>query len=162
MNCQKIQDLILTDYTDNEAPEAVRRQVEEHLAACSACREFEAAVREKAVRPLQEAGRAEAPARLWSRVTSEIFAQQLKPAPAGLFERIRDLARAPRPAFAFSTVAALVIFGILVARLPYFTGSAERQQLAELAIEDQIDYFAYGNGWNGTDTLDMDIEEIFS
>ena len=38
---------------------------------------------------------------------------------------------------------------------------------AELALEDQIDYFAYGNGWNGTDALDtdaldMDIEEIFS
>ena len=161
MNCQKIQDLILTDYTDNEAPEAVRRQVAEHLAACSACREFEAAVRAKAVRPIQEAEHAEAPARLWSRVTSEIFAQQLKPAPAGLFEKIKNLVGAPKPAFALSTVAVLLVFGIVLAR-PYFTGRAERQGLAELAIEDQIDYFAYGNGFNGSDDLGVGIEEIFS
>jgi len=162
MNCRKIQDLILTDFTDNEASDDVRRLVEGHLAACSACRAFQAEVRQNAVRPLQEAERVEAPARLWSRVTSEIFAQQLKPAPAGVLEKLKNLVAAPRPAFAFSTVAALVIFGILAARLPYLSGRAERQQLAEAAIEEQIDYFANGNGGEVTDTFKTDVEEFFS
>ena len=140
MNCQKIQDFILTDYTDNEAPEAVRRQVEGHLATCGACREFEAAVREKAIQPLKETKRAEAPTRLWSRVTTEIYAQNLKPAPAGVLQRLKNLVAAPKPALALSTIAVLLVFGIIFAR-PYLTGSAQRRQLAESALEDQIDRF---------------------
>jgi len=161
MKCRQIQDLILTDYTDNEAPEAVRRQVEEHLAACSACRQFQAAVRARAVEPLQEAERAQAPARLWSRVTSAIYAQPLEPAPAGVLERIKNLVAAPRPALALSTVAVLLVFGAVLGRL-YFTGSVQRHQLAEAAVEEQIDYFAYGNVTIETDILDIGLEEIFS
>jgi len=161
MNCQRIQDLILTDYTDSEALETVRKQVAQHIATCSACREFEAAVREKAVRPLQDAERVEAPERLWSRVTTEIYAQHLKPAPAGVLQKLKNLVAAPKPALALSTVAVLLVFGILFAR-PYFNGSMERRQLAALAIEDQIEYFAYGNGWGGTDDIGVGIEEIFS
>jgi len=161
MNCQRIQDLILTDYTDNEAPEAVRRQVEEHLAVCSACREFRAAVRTKAIQPLQDAERPEAPARLWARVTSEIYAQHLKPAPAGILERLRGLVTSPKPALALSTVAVLLVFGVVLART-YVSERAERHELAESAIQDQIDYFAYGNGFNGANGMDIGIDEIFS
>jgi anti-sigma factor RsiW len=162
MNCQKARDLILTDHTDKEAPEAVRQQVKEHLAACGACRAFDAAVRQTAIQPFQETQRLEAPARLWSRVTSEIFAQQRGPAPSGLLERIRNLVAAPRPALTLSTIAALLVFGILATRLPYFSGSAQRRTLAASAIEDQIDYFAFGNGWDGTERLDVGLDTLFS
>ncbi len=160
MNCKQIQDLLLTDYTDNEVTAAVRRLVQEHIAACPACRSLEASVRDAALRPFQEAPTADVPPHLWGRIKSEVL-QRREARRVPVFEKIRHLVAAPRPVFAFSTVVVLFVFGLLFAR-PFFSGGAERRQLAELAIEDQIDYFAYGNGWSDDNALDVGIEEIFS
>lgn len=161
MNCKEIQDLILTDYADNEVTGAVRRQVQEHIAVCPACRTLEASVCDAALRPLQEAPKAEVPPHLWWQIKSAVQTRQERRAGVPVLERIRHLLAMPRPAFAFSTVVVLLAFGLLFVR-PYFSGGTERRQLAELAIEDQIDYFAYGNGWGDNDALDAGIEEIFS
>ncbi|MGE5280405.1 MAG: anti-sigma factor family protein [Deltaproteobacteria bacterium] len=162
MNCRNIQDLILTDFMDEETSEDVRRRIKEHLERCDACRAFEAAVRATAVRPLEAAGRAEVPARLWPRITSRIYADGLRPAAAGPLERIKNFFFRPRPVFVLSSVAALALFAVLAVRLPYLTGRVERQRLAERALEEEVDYFAYGNGGTDMSGLDTGIEEIFS
>ena len=53
MRCERIQELLLTDYTDTEASEALRGEVAEHLASCASCRAFARTVSEKAVMPFK-------------------------------------------------------------------------------------------------------------
>ena len=40
MNCKKAQELMLTDYLDDEISEKEKARIEEHLESCQKCREF--------------------------------------------------------------------------------------------------------------------------
>ncbi|MBN1526584.1 MAG: zf-HC2 domain-containing protein [Candidatus Omnitrophica bacterium] len=153
MRCERIQGLILTDYTDGRLGEAMRREVAAHIKGCAACREFEAAVRAKAVKPLRGAEKPEAPAYLWGRIRQRIEAEG-RPAgafgigdvlagAAGVFRRGMDaILRIPKPALAFATVAMLII-AVTLARQPI-----ERRSLNNY-LNEQIEFMAGLDTFNG-------------
>jgi predicted anti-sigma-YlaC factor YlaD len=75
MNCKEIKEILLTDYIDDEADEALRQQIEEHLCRCSDCRAvLEAAT--AVVRPLRMAESTPPPAALWQDVRNELEAER--------------------------------------------------------------------------------------
>ena len=132
--CDRIRDLIVTDYIDGEAALEVRQAVESHLRACSGCRDFLAAVRDDLTAPLRAAPRQEVPDRIWSSIQEKIETQTDVVADAlGFWEKIKSLF--VRPAFVMPAVAfALFIFvGSVVFRHHQVRLAQEKEQSVYLA-----------------------------
>jgi len=124
MNCSHIKALILTDYLDGEAAEAVRDQIKIHLASCADCAAFERQVREKISLPLRALPQLQPPEETWQRIRDSIEAQQENvPVPEELYapsfpDRLRDLwagvFAVRKPAFAFAAVLSLIVVAVAV------------------------------------------------
>ncbi|MFC1621255.1 zf-HC2 domain-containing protein [Candidatus Omnitrophota bacterium] len=151
MNCKKIRELIMTDYVDGEAGPKLEREIRKHLAGCGSCREFEIALKKKAIEPFKNAGKLEAPDTIWDNVREAITAPQATPV---------FIIR--RPAFSLALAAVTVIL-IAVFTMPFFT--APRPVAGY--IEEQAEFFAYlDNGESGfmneeDEGLGTAIEEYF-
>ncbi len=135
MRCERIQELILTDYMDRELDEKLVREVDAHILSCSACREFKRLAVQKAAEPFKAVQGAQAPSYIWERVKQEIFAEP---------ER-RSVIHF-RPVIAFAA-AAVVIIAIFIAR------PIAQTRAANAYIAEQIDFMmkvdiveANGNG----------------
>jgi len=157
MRCERIQDLILSDYIDGQVDESNRRLVAEHIEGCSACREFEAAVRAKAVEPFKDARKAEVPVYLWEGIRRKIAAEGrttgvLTGVAMTLRRGLEGLLRIPKPAVAFAFVAVLII-AIVIAQ-PYFEKGA-----IDNYINDQVDFMANldSDDANGYTALDVNV-----
>lgn len=73
MKCDQIQEVLLTDYLDQELNGTRLKEVEAHLAACSACREFLNAVKASIEFPLQKSSRIELSKDvIWQNIKSQI------------------------------------------------------------------------------------------
>lgn len=81
MNCERIQELILTDYADDRLPEDQKLQLEAHLAGCAHCREFAQAVTQKVLKPFSQVERLSPPESVWNKIKEEITQEE----PVGSF-----------------------------------------------------------------------------
>lgn len=129
MDCKKAQDLILTDYIDQEASLSVQESVRAHLASCEKCRAFEQEVRAHASEDLRNAGHIEPPAEVWNRIRDAIGQEQRPSGVPAYVDRMFDFLResffARRPAYAFATAFTVMLAAIAVWGLPM-----RRQMLA--------------------------------
>ena len=155
MRCERMQELLLTDYIDGELDEKLRRDVDEHVHLCASCRELKRAILERSDQTRKAAVVEEPPAYVWERLKAKILAEPvarrgvLSGAADSIKEAFSVLARIPRPALAFAA-SALVIMAFLVAR-----PSADAGVNAYLA--EQMDFMtrldtAEGNGNGFFDT----------
>lgn len=71
MNCEHVQELILTDYSDGLLTPKAERRVEDHIKKCPACTQFAQRVKQDALRPL-EGPMAEPDPFIWQRIRNEI------------------------------------------------------------------------------------------
>jgi len=55
MKCKKIQELLLTDYIDAEADDALKDEVDKHVKRCPACKQFKQDLLTTAIEPLRKA-----------------------------------------------------------------------------------------------------------
>lgn len=161
MNCKKIQELLITDYPDNQLTQKERKTVEEHLSACQTCREYESIVRSTVMQPFENAERLQPHQDfIWTKIKEKIRKEE-KPV-FGFLGRILPKIYFPKPAFALSTIAALTVALFFVGRMNVTTQTRqENTQLAKAAIEDQITYFANGNGSDESISFGTSIEEYF-
>ena len=67
MKCKKIQDIIITDYIDNELDVKTRAVIDGHLAVCKGCRNLQESLT-AVVRPLRDAGPSFPPDFLWRKI----------------------------------------------------------------------------------------------
>lgn len=139
MRCDKIQELVLTDYLDGELAGEQLRAVEDHLAACGQCREFAHHARKATVDPLEQLERIEPSARLWQNIQEAIAAEaQADPAmPVGFWEGFRRLFPAPRPAFVLAALVVAVVLSLTL--IPRQTG---QNSVVHSEGEEQIEYLA--------------------
>lgn len=143
MRCERVQELILTDYTDRALDEKLAREIDEHIRSCDACREFKRAAGESAVQPFRAARSAEAPSYIWERVKQKIAAET--PARVGILDNIFwSLGRIPKPAVAFAAAAALII-AVLIARPIAQTRAANEYMAEQISFMMQADIIE-GNG----------------
>ena len=61
MNCEKIKELILTDYIDNEMDDEERIRLNIHFAHCQECKEFFETVRNTVVKPFSSVKKIDSP-----------------------------------------------------------------------------------------------------
>ncbi|MBF0478959.1 MAG: zf-HC2 domain-containing protein [Candidatus Omnitrophica bacterium] len=111
MDCNKIQDLILTDYIDNQMDEKQKNMIETHLAQCIGCQEFTALVKKTVVEPFIQAERFVPSENVWIEIKDNIMQEQsVKP---GLWDALTDgmsnLLRAWKPGLVFASMAMLIL-----------------------------------------------------
>ena len=141
MNCKKIQGLILTDYFDKEVSEAVEKEINAHLRDCTACRAFEQKVLDRVSVPFKDLPQVKPPEAVWYRIKEAIEEEQAKGFAPGFLERLLERLRnnfiIRRPAFAFSTVAMVIIAAVLFLKSPFY-----RQALVKDYLNDKTQYMA--------------------
>lgn len=116
MTCERVQELLLTDYIDGQLSAEVLREVEEHLDACERCRNFRDDVRRRITAPLKSFEKQSPPEGVWLNIKSAIFEEeQLKEHRFDwLRERLSTLIK-PVPVFAIATATAVVLVALFVA-----------------------------------------------
>jgi predicted anti-sigma-YlaC factor YlaD len=164
MNCEKIKELILTDYIDNEMSDEVRIRLNIHFANCHKCKEFLETVKNTVVSPFTNVKKVEPSGFLWYRLKEAIIAQQRKKPGlvTGILERLRPVFYIPKPALVMSTVMVLVFVVVLTNTLRL----SDKEKL-ESSRETQAEYSVYSietpvsallNNDNGFGTL---VEKYF-
>lgn len=143
MECEKIRELLLTDYLDKEADITVRTRVQKHLEACSACKRFEEEVRRTAVEPFRNAVKPQVPVSIWYAVREAIGQRQSR-AP-GMLDAIKERLKvfyAPGPALAFASTAAvaLIVFGLIT------NYTMDRNRLKDYFAQQMAFYATLNNG----------------
>ena len=141
MKCEKIQELILTDYADGELWVESQIEIADHIRACAACRELDAAIRQK-IRPhLKGLIKEEPPAYILERVKQAITSGPIKHIDifadirkmiAHIFVRITNI---PRPVVAFAATA-MIIVAVMISR-----PIAEKHTVDQY-LDEQISFIA--------------------
>jgi anti-sigma factor RsiW len=158
MKCERAREFILTDHMDDELDSECRREVDEHLRTCRACRELVHLVREKISRPLNVMIRETPPAYLWEGIREKITSDA--EARSGVFSRLVELIRdvfssisnIPRPVMAFAVVA-MIMVGVLIT-----VPSLQRRALDEYLSEQAFFISRLDTGEvNGASIFDTDI-----
>lgn len=137
MNCEKIQELILTDYADNQMPQEQKSQLEKHLAGCAHCREFAQVVQTNVVQPFALAERLVPAESVWNKIKEELT--QEESVPKGSFREfiryIGGLQTLRYAAYFFSVIVLLVGVTVLtVKRAPDQTKMASQTTTTTITV----------------------------
>ncbi len=148
MKCDKVRELLMTDYIDAELDTGTEQLVREHLAACADCRGLECEVREAGVRGLAGAKRPEPPPYVWNRIREALSAEQ----PAR--SRSADFIRGLRHVFALPQMRLAVVTAAMVVIVVAF---AVRQHIEERALDLYLEEQATFLSDLGTNGNDMEL-----
>jgi anti-sigma factor RsiW len=161
MDCKRIRDLILTDYIDDELSAGLQEEINEHLKACSECKQLVQDLRQAAVKPFKGLAQMCPPESVWEGIREKITK---KPAEKrgfleGMQEAFNLIFHMPKPVLAAVTTSAIIFIGMFIMR-GHFTGKNEiRNYFAEQMIFlSNLETNSVGNG-NGDTTTN--IEEYF-
>lgn len=111
MNCERIQELILTDYLDGILEENVRKELEAHLADCPQCLDFAKAARSTAFESFEGVSKIAPPAHVWARIEERLQQENVPSvvhSPSWL-EHLKALFALPKPALVLAAVLVLFI-----------------------------------------------------
>lgn len=181
MNCEKIQELILTDYADNQMPQEQKSQLEKHLAGCIHCREFAQVVQAKVLQPFELAERLAPAESVWNKIKEELTEEEV--VPKGSFREfvrfIGSLQTLRYAAYLFSVIIVLMSLTVLtVKRTPDKTKLVAQTTTPVTVVQNEVqeefpieqygeEYLAYmveefeGNYASYNDGYGTAIEEYF-
>ncbi len=158
MNCKKIQDLLLSDYLDDEIGSSLRRRSQEHLDICEACRKLEQELQRVRI-PLQKAPRVEAPARIWQNIRQQIAEErqrEFRLSWENMKNWLEERIVIRRPVFALATVMAVLLIVFVLGRNMVFRPYDEARYAGEAftsILDNQDDTIAAN--------LETSIEKYF-
>jgi anti-sigma factor RsiW len=143
MKCEQFQELILTDYLDEQLTPGRKTAVEGHLSSCKDCRQLAEAARKLAVEPFRNAGKVTlSQEEIWLKVKDKILsetpAHRTNPV-TDFLERLKDLLAVPKPAFG----AAMAMVMVLIAWLFVVTFRQPEQYVRVPAPEETTQSIAY-------------------
>ena len=161
IQCKKIQELLQTDYLDQETDQQEERFITEHLKQCSECSGLEKRLQAQRIL-FQRAKHQPVPERLWSKIAEAIVTERLKQKEGlfvGIRQRLRDLIAVRRPAVVLVTS----LFSVIII-LALFANTTIQNQISlnrQAAAESIAGYSL--NGQNGYALYDLGtgIEEYF-
>lgn len=111
MNCKKVQDLILTDYLDEQSGTELKNVLEDHLSSCFHCREFASVAQKSIIDPFMNAEKVQPADHVWRHIKERI---EEEPAPAAsrslafFWNMLRESFLFTRTAYALAGI--LIIF----------------------------------------------------
>ena len=109
MDCKKVQEILLTDYIDEQLDRSGKQQIEAHLQGCAACREFLTAARQAFVEPFAQVPREHLSERVISSVMEQV---QPSPDPLAWIHEFLDGINGVKwavPSFALLLIAIIVV-----------------------------------------------------
>ena len=119
ISCDKVREILMTLYLDNELEGKQRNEVEAHLAGCSECRELETLLVKDVVGPLKETALMEPSSAVWDSIEAKISGPVKIGGVGDLFERIWRIVLRPVPVAAVSfLVAGVLIFSVFLTSVP--------------------------------------------
>jgi len=158
MNCKKIQELILTDFLDDEANARLHKQVKQHLKSCYKCREFEQQVRKTCSQPFAETKEIQPPENVWFNIKERVAESEPLGFMAELKNYLDNAIFSPKPAIAIVSLAMILLVTFTLARIPIV-----RRQQVTAYIEEQVNFLVElepSNDENGYIDLGTSIEEF--
>ncbi len=158
MNCKKIRELILTDYTDNRLDEKTRKNLDEHLAACPGCASLATSVKKYAIEPFKKAVSLDPPERLWDNIRAAIEPEATPPFAQVLIDNFLRLISLPKSIFTLSSALALILIAFVSIRSPQFFVRLENHRLASAYLEEEMETIASTNG-TGFSGLETSVEK---
>ena len=137
--CKRIQELILTDYLDDEIS---KESVDKHIASCKECREFLAMAKKITIEPLRNAKRDHIREDVvWSRIQDEIRDEEAYvneyDSELSFFEKVKDMILSPKPAFALGTFAVLVLT-ILVLNFNANQSQLVKEKQKQISVKEKV------------------------
>ena len=164
MNCKEVQELILTDYLDDELKSEKEKEIEEHISGCQQCHEFKTTVKKALAEPFKRLERAFPREEVWHKIKREIETEKQQLPVAGLIERIKGVFLLPRNVFALITVVVAIVT-IFVMFVPL---QRNNQEVLTVNTEKQVENLAFladGIDYYSSETEDVSygttIEEYF-
>ena len=156
MNCKKTQELIMTDYSDNEANDALRKDVERHLDSCNGCKDFKRNLQEAAIRPFRTAEKVKPPDFVWNRIKESIASgkEEKRNVLFNLRDSLYNVFAVRKPAFAVTAVIVTVIIALFLARPP-LNGT----ELINSYVGEQIEFLTLLDV-DATDSLDGEYRDL--
>ena len=121
MDCEKMREIILTDYLDGRIDGDRSGSLEQHFDVCSDCREFARIAREKAVLLFEGAGREAVDESVWDNIKEQVK-QKTEPCGINPLEAFLDgwkswfVFPVPARAWVVTVLVCLVIGGPLAIR----------------------------------------------
>ena len=119
MKCEKICDLLKSDYLDQELTAELRREIDEHLVQCPGCRSLKEELDSWRV-ALRGLGQREVPAVVWQNIQDKILKEHAA-ARENSFGNLRDSLRkffSPRqPVFAMAASVVVLIIAVLTLKI---------------------------------------------
>ena len=166
MECKKIQKLLLTDYIDGEASDALKNEVERHVNICHTCRRFERDLLKTAIEPLRKAKESKPPDLVWNHIKETLGRETLgkealgkeaiileeRGKSGGFLAQVLDylldichwgsLSSISKPVLALATVLCAVL--VLIATIIRF--QTNNQRVAQVEPDKQVEYLAHEMG----------------
>ncbi len=141
MDCNKMEEIILTDYIDGRLTGRAFKDVEAHIASCKPCRGLISELKSVSAE-FKKSGREDPPSEVWERIRSEVdrapatalFAQDFFRSTRLIFARLR-------PAIAVTAAVALIFVVLMAGRLMPYRGTVnapvgEEEILSMAALEE--------------------------
>jgi len=153
MNCKKMQELIMTDYTDSETSVALRKQVERHLDSCSGCSDFKRNLEETAIRPFRAAEKVKPPDFVWNRIEESVTSEK-RNILLNLRDSLYNVFAVRKPVFAVTAVIATIVIVLFLARPP-LNGT----ELVNSYVGEQIEFLTLLDA-DTTDSLDGEYQDL--
>lgn len=153
-NCQKIKDLILTDYIDGQLPQDQKKEVSAHLTFCVSCQKFADETAKTLIIPFSEAVPEKVPSHLWENIKSKIQEETPQEAPS-FVERFLGAFGYPKFAPILVTVVLLSVVG---------SWSVHNLQVKQAQDKDQVQYISgllESEIETSTNNFGTSIEEYF-
>jgi len=117
MNCERIEELILTDYLDGQLSAEQKKNIDVHLSRCPNCQAYLRAAQKVAFEPFANVEKLEPPESVWLGIQETILAQQEKQNfLVHVWDNIKPILF-PKPVFALATVAMLIVAGTALVQL---------------------------------------------
>ncbi|MFH1441518.1 MAG: anti-sigma factor [Candidatus Omnitrophota bacterium] len=160
MRCDKIQELLKTNYLDGRLNPRQKEDIKQHLEICPRCRKLEQELQAQRVL-FKNIGQQEVPERVWHNIRETILAENLNPEPfatVGIFQRLKELIFTPRPVFALASAFAVIIFVVVI------TGISIHKQQGVINFNNEeiaADYGFNGDASDNIYDLGTNIEQYF-
>jgi len=151
MKCKKIQDIIATDYTDDELDSTGRAAIDGHLAACKECRVFQESLT-AVIKPLRDAEASFPPDFLWSRIKNGLERAVTPADYVGFSDFLSIFRQKWVSAAAMVSILAFTLFaGIFIS-----SDVLNRQQIRAVEIADNLELGVFN------DIPGVQTEQVYS
>jgi len=172
MNCKEYQEIILTDYLDDQVSKENKQKIENHLSSCRECREFAVIAQKSVIEPFKMAERVTPPEAVWENIMEEMT-EERSGNQVNWLEGLKKFL-APKPVFAYGALVCIVLIFIMqnsgvkqishVENINSQTQEVVQKQMNEpqLEIFESIEFLAtLFDENNGIEEYGTSIEEYF-